>query len=730
MGIPPVESVLEELQKVLSSSAFVAAERPSKLLRFIVEASVNGQADRLKEYTLGAEALGRGPSFDQRIDPIARVEVSRLRSRLEQYYATEGRTDSVGIVLPKGTYIPVFENRAASPVVEAPAEKDAASQVSVRQSMAWFALGGAVIACAFALFLWVPGRSTPKTVAPLMQFDIQLTGSGFVGSEVGADIALSPDGTSLVFESYSADGSPHLNVRRLDQPKVTELQGTTGARGPFFSADGHWIGFWAGGKLKKTPVGGGSPISLCDASDLLGGSWGEDGNIIATLDSTSRLWRVPSSAGAPMPILDLAREARFPRWPQVLPGAKAVLFTSIGDLGPDAGNIEVFSVRDGTRKTLVRGGTYGRYVPSGYLMYVNQGTLFAVPFDVDSLETRGGAVAVLQGVSYSFGFGFAQLDFSRAGTLVYRKVPGNGQFMIQWLDEKGNSAPLLSKPARYQWPRFSPKGERLAFSLPESGSTNIWVSEGKPNRLIPLTNGDGVHSAPAWSPDGRFIVFTGSTGMFWVRTDGASKPQPLTRSNNRQVPWSFTPDGTRLAFYEMSPTTAFDLWTVPLQVHDGELEAGNPEVFLQTPNYEVYPTYSPDGQWMAYSSNKSGAWEVYVRGVSNNSREVQISKGGGRIPHWSRNGHDLLYGTDDQRLMAVTYTIKEAAFQPGKPGSWSGRRMGDTGVFPNFDVAPDGKRVAVLLPAGVPAEQEVPNQVTFLVNFLDETHLRALAERK
>lgn len=729
MGIPPKEAVIAELQKILSSGVFVAAERPSKLLRFIVETSVNGQADRLKEYTLGAEALGRGPSFDQRIDPIARVEVSRLRSRLEAYYATEGRTDSVGIVLPKGTYIPVFENRSDAPAVTA-AEKNAASKYSARQSMTWFALGGAVIACAFALFLWVPGRYTPKTVAPLMQFDIQLTPSGFVGSEVGSDIALSPDGTSLAFESYSADGSPHLNVRRLDQSKVTELQGTAGARGPFFSTDGQWIGFWAGGKLKKTPVGGGSPIILCDASDLLGGSWGEDGNIIAVLDSTNRLWRVPSSAGTPMPIIDLAHESRFPRWPQVLPGAKAVLFTSIGGLGPDAGNIEVFSVRDGRRKTLVRGGTYGRYVSNGYLIYVNQGTLFAVPFDVDSLETRGGPIAVLQDVSYSFGFGFAQLDFSRAGTLVYRKVPGNGQFTIQWLDKQGHTVPLLSKPARYQWPRFSPNGERLAFSLPESGSTNIWVSEGKPNRIIPLTNGDGVHNAPTWSPDGSYIVFTGSTGMFWVRTDGVSKPQPLTRSNNRQVPWSFTPDGTRLAFYEMSPTTAFDLWTVPLQIHDGKLRAGDPEVFLQTPNFEVYPTYSPDGQWMAYSSNKSGAWEVYVRGVPDNSGEVQISTGGGRIPHWSRYGHDLLYGTDDQRIMAVSYTVKEAAFKPEKPRSWSGRRIGNTGVFPNFDVAPDGKRVAALVPASVPPEQEAPNQVTFLVNLFDEAHMRAIAGRK
>src|SRR5262249_5271965 len=158
----------------------------------------------------------------------------------------------------------------------------------------------------------------------------------------------------------------------LNQPEVSELPETEGSRGPFFSPDGQWVAFWAGGKLKKAPIAAGSPIVLCDATDLLGGSWGDDGNIIATLNSSARLWRVLSAGGSPTPVVDLTGKVARVLWPQVLPGSKAVLFTAAA-ASPDAGNIEVFSFRDSSRKTLVRGGTYGRYLPSGHLVYINQG---------------------------------------------------------------------------------------------------------------------------------------------------------------------------------------------------------------------------------------------------------------------------------------------------------------------------------------------------------------------
>jgi serine/threonine-protein kinase len=443
----PPPSALEHLEKVLASEAFRTAGRSQRLLRFLVEQTVQGQADRLKEYTLGSEALGRGESFDPRIDSIARVEVSRLRSRLEQYYATEGRNDALIIVLPKGSYVPQFERRRATPAPPA------------RRHLAWYALcfllGGATMACLFLVSRWQLSRTPSAAGRPLLRLDVELRSGGQLGSVVGTDVVISPDGSRLVFLASDSNGVSHLYTRLMSpsdmsQPDVFEMPGTDGARGPFFSRDGQWVAYWSGSKLWKTPISGGSPITLCDAPDLLGGSWGDDGSIIATLNSTHQLWRISAEGGTPAAIAGL--QPGFDRllWPQVLPGSKAVLFTSV-PFGADSGSIVAFSLRDRVERTLIKGGTFGRYLPSGHLTYVNQGTLYAVPFDLDRLQTRGDSVAILSDVAYSPTFGFAQYDFSQTGIVVYRRTTGRGQVAVNWIDSSGNVAPILSKPGPYLW---------------------------------------------------------------------------------------------------------------------------------------------------------------------------------------------------------------------------------------------------------------------------------------
>jgi eukaryotic-like serine/threonine-protein kinase len=727
MGSAPleVEFAHEALQRVLSSKTFANAERSSKLLRFLVESTLRGQVDRLKEYTLGAEALGRGESFDPRIDSIARVEVSRLRSRLEQYYSTEGREDPVGIVLPKGTYVPAFESRPIPPDLKLSASF---LEGRIHRPLIWFASGGIAVACVLALVLWVPWRSEHAATKPLLQFDVRLAPGPVADTAVGADIALSPDGTSLVFRKYLDSGHVRLALRRLDQRAAIDLAGTEEARGPFFSPDGQWLAFWSAGKLKKIPLSGGSTITICDATDLLGGSWGEDDNIVAALDSSPRLWRVSANGGKPTPILDLTTETAVPRWPQVLPGAKEVLFTSMGGLGPDGGNIEVFSFQNGTRKILVRGGTYGRYLRTGALAYVNQATLYATGFDLKRLEVRGSAVAELQDVSYSSTWGYAQLDVSRDGTLVYRRDPGGGQLTLQWLNANGNAAPLLDKPGRYQFPRVSPNNQSLAFTITDSGSSNIFVAERDSNQVKPVTFGDGMHLHPAWSPDGRSIVYEGANGIWSVSVDATSKPQRLTESGNRQLPWSFTPDGRRLAFGEISPTTGFDLWTVAIQQGEDGLKAGKPEPFLVTPDFEIYPTFSPDGKWIAYGSNKSGQWEVCARAFPDGHSDLRISVDGGRVAYWPRNAHEIFYRTDDQKIIAVPYKVEGHSLRLGQPRQWSDKLLASTGVLPNFDVTSDGSRAVVLMPAWSQAEAPA-NEVTFLLNFADKVHTRTGARQ-
>ena len=236
-------------------------------------------------------------------------------------------------------------------------------------------------------------------------------------SDHGATAILSPDGTRLVYVSKSK-----LFIRRLDQSKAIELPGTDKAQAPFFSPDGRWLAFFAGSKLRKIPTGGGQVTDLCDAPLGAGGggSWGEDGDIVVGVNYV--LERIPATGGALTPLTELGRGEIVHRWPQVLDGGKAVIFSAYSSMsGLDGASIEVVSLENRRRKTLVRGATWGRYLPSGHLVYISKGTLFAVPFDQSRLEVKGSPTAVLDEVAYSEAYGSAQIDFSRTGMLVYRE---------------------------------------------------------------------------------------------------------------------------------------------------------------------------------------------------------------------------------------------------------------------------------------------------------------------
>jgi serine/threonine-protein kinase len=561
---------------------------------------------------------------------------------------------------------------------------------------------------------------------PLVRLDVDLGPGVSLGIQNGASAILSPDGSRLVYVSQD-----RLFTRRLDQAKTTELAGTEGAYEPFFSPDGQWVAFFAQGKLKKISVEGGATIALGDAPAAYGGSWGEDGNIVAAFNTLGGLSRIPSSGGTPAPVTELAQGENTHRWPQILPGGKAVLFTAhTSPFGFDGANIEVMSFQDHRRKTVLRGGTFGRYLPSGHLIYVNRGTLFAVPFDLERLEVRGTPAPLLDEVGYNAQYGFAQLDFSRGGTLAYRSgTAGGGQVTVQWLDGAGRTQPLLAKPGLYlSSPALSPDGQRLALAVTEGSNTDIWVYEWQRDTMTRLTfSGEG---APVWSPDGRYIVFQGPGGMFWTRSDGAGKPQPLTQSKNRQIPFSFAPDAKRLAFQEANVGSGFVIWTIPLESDGSGLRAGKPEVFLQTAFDERHPSFSPDGRWLAYDSNESGTTQVYVRAFPDKGGKWQISGSGGLFPEWSRNGRELFFRALDNRIMVATYTAKGDSFVADKPRVWSEKRLANIGVIPNYDLAPDGKRIAALMPAEEPDEQKAQTHVIFLQNFFDEVRRRTAAVGK
>ena len=346
--------------------------------------------------------------------------------------------------------------------------------VARHRLLPWIAAVG-VLAVVAAGTSWIAYRATrPADLRPLVRLDLDLGADLSLGSAVGTSTIISPDGTRLAYVSQQK-----LFTRRLDQPKAIQLAGAT-AISPFFSPDGRWLVFFDGGKLKKISVEGGSPIDLCEAGGPFGGSWGEDGNIIAALSNRGALSRVPSFGGAPTAVTQLTSGEVSHRWPQILPGGKAVLFTSsTAGTGFDGASIEVMSLADHRRKTLQRGGTFGRYLPTsngaGHLVYISGGTLFAVLFDPDKLEVSGTPSPVLEEVAYSTAFGSAQFDFSRNGTLVYRNGKELGLVTVQWLDSAGETQPLLAKPGSYGRPRVSPDGQRLALEVQNGLTRDTWV---------------------------------------------------------------------------------------------------------------------------------------------------------------------------------------------------------------------------------------------------------------
>jgi eukaryotic-like serine/threonine-protein kinase len=270
--------------------------------------------------------------------------------------------------------------------------------------------------------------------------------------------------------------------------------------------------------------------------------------------------------------------------------------------------------------------------------------------------------------------------------------------------------------------------------LTDGSNQDLWVYESARDIMTRLTSGTGSKRYATWSPDGRYIVFQGQGGIFWIRADGAGKPQPLTKSKNLQFPWSFTPNGRRLAFTEANPASGFDLWTLPLEDDGASLRAGSPEVFLQTMFDERLPSFSSDGRWLAYASNESGVLQVYVRpfpgGPPGTGGKWQVSNSGGVFPFWSRNGRELFFRTEDNRVMAASYTVRGDSFVAERPRVWSDKRLAAASLGPNYDLAPDGKHIAALMPAEAPEAQPAQSHVTLLMNFFDEVRRRTAAGAK
>ena len=594
-----------------------------------------------------------------------------------------------------------------------------------RERFAWAGMGVfALVALAFAIAFVL---RTPKQPQP-MRLTAEIGADAKLYPNYGPSAVLSPDGSRLAFLATDGNQKRRIYIRSLDQTQATALSGTENARNHFFSPDGQSLGFFADGKLKKISVLGDTATILCDAPDDRGGSWGEDGAIVFTPYFGAPLFSVASSGGTAKPITTLNAETGelSHRWPQVLAGGKMILFTASAITGNfENADIVLYSVATGQRKTLHRGGFHARYLPSGHMVYMHEGTLFGIPMDLGRMETTGQPTRVLDNVATNSGTGGAQFSFSQTGNLVY--LAGGTVLQdvyLDWMDREGKFTHLRQTPAQYFSPVFSPDGKHLAFSAPAGGRNDIWIYAWQSDTLTRLTFDGESNSNPAWTPDGRRVTYStvekgSQSNIYWKRADGGGEVMQLTDSKRAKNPFSWRADGKVLAFTQLNPVTRWDIFTLSLQGSETSgWKAEEPKSFLNGAYDELDPTFSPDGRWLAYYSDESGTFEVYVRPFPGPGGKWQISANGGMTPRWSANGKELFYHTLDNKLMVAEYTASGDSFNAGAPRQWSPGQFTARGPNRNFDVHPDGKRVMVMKTPD--AEMPSISKVSFIFDFFEE----------
>jgi len=574
--------------------------------------------------------------------------------------------------------------------------------------------------------------------------DIGLANDEFIPSTHSSELALSSDGTLIAYASskrmasmpkmYSgsagADDSnqpddlsgamppmamtQQIYLRAIGQGTARPLGGALGS-GPFFSPDGKWLGFWHAptGTLRKVAVTGGAPVKICNAvSGIAGATWGPDDTIVfAWFD----LFRVPASGGTPTTLLkvDEGRGERFFRHPSFLPSGRAILFTvgMADSYSYDDADIGVLSLDTGKKRILVRGGTSPRYAPSGHLIYARAGTLLAVSFDPEKLEVTGQPFPVANGVFMSANTGMAAFSISATGDLAYAAGPEErGTRIPVWVDKKGHKSALPVKPQSFLHPRLSPDGRQLAIEV-EGASHDIFTYDfargGEPTKM----SFDGASHWPSWTPDGRRLTFrswkTGTMTMWWMPADRRSEPELLTNIGSMQSPESWSPDGKTLAFTQMNdPQSGSDIYTLSL---DGDQK---PHALLQTKFSEGSPKFSPNGAWLAYSTNESGQPEVWAMAYPAGER-IRISTNSGTDPVWRHDGRQLYYRLGDQMIVVdISYRPSLHASKPrvlwrGNYLAGAGSSCGMAGpTSANYDVTPDGERFLMIEDASSTAESE------------------------
>ncbi len=589
---------------------------------------------------------------------------------------------------------------------------------------------GTSIAAATAVWLM-----TRQNAAIITRTLVTSSGSTAVALNGGdRDLAISPDGRRIAYVG-GLSARPQLFIRSLDrlEPEVL-VAGSTLPRGVFFSPDGQWVGFFdSTTTLKKVPVTGGPPVTICRVTtNPRGATWRPDGTIVfATSDPTSGLLRVSADGGDVTVLTRPDREHGESDhiFPELIPGTQQILFTIISADGLlENARLAVFDLQHGTQKTLLSGGFHARYVSSGHLLFGVAGTLRAVGFDVNRLEVSGTPVSVISPLVTTT-WGAADFDIANDGTLAYVSLERQG-------DNCARSPGSTGKDGRNQsrrffrvptcTPRVSPDGTRVALDIRDQ-ENDIWIWDLTRETLKRLTTDPSLDRVPVWTPDGHIIFSSARASplgnLYRQSADGTESPERLSETPNFQVPTGVSQDGKRLVFTETRGTRNVMLMALDKDYHVQPL--------VSTPFNEQNGAISPNGRWLAYESDESGVFQIYVRPFPEvNSGLWAVSRDGGTEAAWAPDGQELFYVTPGGALVSVRVKAGAAwsASAPVKIIEGQYFFGNPTGLFNRaYDISPDGKRFLMIRPVAGSDQKGPPPQIVVVQHWVEE--LKTLVPR-
>ena len=600
------------------------------------------------------------------------------------------------------------------------AESDVASGLQSttrpRARLAWLmaAIASLIAVLLLAFYLQLALRPTPV----VRSFVLPPSGTSFVtSSPLSGPPVLSPDGTRLAFSAHDEKGTM-LYIRPLTSVTAQPMAGTEDAGFPFWSPDGHEVGFFAGGKLKKIDASGGPPQILCDASVGRGGAWSKEGVIVFAAGGWEPLLRVSAAGGTAefASKLDVSRGENSHRWPNFLPDGKHFLFLARSSRGIQENALYIGSLGSLDAKLLMKGESTAIYVPD-YLLFLRNQTLMAQPFNARRLEITGPPVPIAEHIAYTAGTNRPIFSGSDNGTLVYQTGGPEEGWRLLWYGRDGKQTGSVSGLDRYFDPELSPDGTRLAVALyVAQGTSDVWIFDLLRSTKTRLTFGSSRQFHPVWSRDGKTIVYnsnvTGSPHIYTKPADGSGTEKALLETGaEAEYAECFSPDQRYLVYTRAAPTpgTGLDIWALPLF---GERK---PFPIVQTPFNDIEPRVSPDGKWMAYQSSESGRDEIYITAFPGGGVKWQISSSSGSVPRWRRDSKELFFLDGGDNLMAVDINTSEGTVRPGTPRALFRARAAQGARGP-YTVTGDGTKF--LINSGDVQEESEP--LTLVQNWTAE----------